>query len=1711
MATAGAILSDDDRATQIFIEGVGSSSGYAVTANYILTARHVLHQESETDPVEDTAVDFRLWGDLRAGERSWRHAHVLWSDPAYDVALLEIDDAEIERSPTLKELGNTSKPLTIGRMPVAGEFESVTFGWPRVFKRGDERHPMPFRGKTTGRGRSVSAIIRAIATDLTPKEEIGWKGMSGAALRIQGTVVGIIVQADDRFKEGVLEAVPLAAIAENARLWEYLGRLPVGDLATHAPNIPVPTEQVPITYVDRPELIQQVMTALISEEKAPSGRVAISAVYGLGGIGKTTLAASIAWDPSTATRFPDGRLWLTLGQEPREPITILIDWLTKLGYSDLKPRSYEDARADLVRVLQDRAILFVIDDIWPSSASIAEILMVPAPRCRYLLTTRFAEIATDLHAQLFEVDAMSPDQATTLLERNLGRTLVLSERPMASKLAEAVGYHPQALELAASRVAKGKSWEDLVAALTAEMSRLEALEDPPSILRVSIDLNDIARRRRSVRASLNLSIRALTDSAQYYFAWLGVLHEETAISDRIAATLWSIEPTESNDVLGQLADMSLLKRDASGVYRMHDLVNDLARSMISAPVKPASLSVLPGLGLDLREASRKLLDRYRARARDGHWETLTDDGYIYDRLVYHLSLANDVDGLSTLLLEGNGRNGWADARLKQAHTYSGYLDDLEVAWQSVGAASWRFGSQIRWLLALSSINSLVTNVEPAVLPHLVRRGTWTPAAAFRHAAAIHDDYARQKAFARIAPVLPQKSLREMLDSIQKIKRESSRDSALEEVFPFLSDELKEMALDVTKIEDFWLSIRLKKLASYLTTNQRNKILHILSTTKKEQTRADVIIALAPCFSDSQAATALTLIEQFGEDWWRGICIAGVIPHLPSSLKTRAVEIIKGLSGEFIASYAIRTAVPVLSRPLRSQLLNVVRHVRTPWIRQETLRFFVDIVQLSPIERIIASTPLSESDRKLIISRALGDRDDDEGSQDSNHEDRALKLAGLGRLLPGVLQEDIGRVVIAEVEAIKENLTLQSALKFAAEELPDGLKHHLIAVASQISDAQVRFEALIALFPNMPPELKPSTAREALDAVKRINFEQQRASALEQLVTYLPQELRIEAITVARAVRNHKARSVALAAVLDYMPVAEQGNAFTELLETMWSAGDDRERGWGLRDLVANLGSTALETFDALLRAVCSIHDESNRWYLLSCLAERLGPFLSAVMVSDLLAVAAEFQDSNYLAWTFGSLAEHVAEPLKPSILAAAFKISVVSTRVSALESIVGHVSGDLAQSASEAILQNIKEITAVTHRLSLLTKLIRIRPDAVRPAILSLVDEITDARVRTQTFLDLSQKFPEFIQDALRESVAISEPAERANCLRQIAIISPSSAQSLLGNIFETIETYANPWDKSRAFGALVALISTPDLRDRALRIAISIGDPSARASALKELIRCFQGPARIAAITALLDAARVASSEWESVYALEGLKLSDFGEQAKPALALIRGVKDHGPRSYGLINMMIDSKPDRKIALGREVLENLRQLYQRGAFQSHMWATLADHLPESLRREALDVALGIPDESTRADALTQFVACLSADLASTIVEPARVMKDGANRLKTLSSLVGRLPKRESDLLLREVLMQSDDESIKQWGWDHAFRPLSSRWQQIDLSGLGDRGEILLKIIAGLKYRKRGDLFQDLGHLAPIIYQIGGIEAIRDTLRGVADVSKWWQ
>ncbi len=426
------------------------------------------------------------------------------------------------------------------------------------------------------------------------------------------------------------------------------------------PIRPVPflVPALPDHFVPRPQITQALRLRLLrgTGERGPA---AVSAVHGLGGGGKTTLAIALCRDAEVRAAFPDGILWAALGQQP-DLLAVLGSWIQELGDPGFRPTTVEVAAVHLRGLVGGRALLLVLDDTW--EAAHARPLLVGG-RCRGLVTTRRLTVADELGADLYELGVMSPDESLELLRGWLARASPLEgrEQEEALQVAEAVGHLPLALELAAARVRRGVSWADLGRALREEEARLATIEDP------------LQSRKQDGRlqASLTLSLkilRAQDEDAWKAFRWLGVLPEEVALTAPMAAALWGIGDEQADQTLEVLWGEALLlppTRVAAGdrtwrLYRLHDLVRDMARRVLTAPLQPARQEGLSGLGLSLPQARERLVrSEFFVRMADGlgplaalaatrriaeelagdgraHWETFRECAYRHCALTERL-------------------------------------------------------------------------------------------------------------------------------------------------------------------------------------------------------------------------------------------------------------------------------------------------------------------------------------------------------------------------------------------------------------------------------------------------------------------------------------------------------------------------------------------------------------------------------------------------------------------------------------------------------------------------------------------------------------------------------------------------------------------------------------------------------------------------------------------------------------------------------------------------------------------------------------------------------------------------------------------------------------------------------------------------------------------------------------------------------------------
>ncbi|MET9829639.1 BTAD domain-containing putative transcriptional regulator [Streptomyces sp. NPDC006385] len=370
--------------------------------------------------------------------------------------------------------------------------------------------------------------------------------------------------------------------------------------------VPVRPAQLPATVPDftgRASFVSELSEVLASAE----GRVmAVSALAGIGGVGKTTLAVHVAHQARAA--FPDGQLYVDLqGAGPRaaEPETVLGSFLRSLGTADSAiPDSLEERAALYRSVLDGRRVLVLLDNA--RDAAQVRPLLPGTEGCAALVTSRVRMV--DLAgAHLVDLDVMSPDEALQLFTKIVGEERVASEREAALDVVAACGFLPLAIRIAASRLAARRTWtvSVLAAKLADERRRLDELQ-----------AGDLA-----VKATFELGYGALEPAQARAFRLLG-LADGPDISLAAAAAVLDLPTEETEDLLESLVDTSLLESAAPGRYRYHDLVRLYARACAERDEWPPS---------ERDAALSRLLDFYLATTAQVY--AIERPG---DRLVDHL-------------------------------------------------------------------------------------------------------------------------------------------------------------------------------------------------------------------------------------------------------------------------------------------------------------------------------------------------------------------------------------------------------------------------------------------------------------------------------------------------------------------------------------------------------------------------------------------------------------------------------------------------------------------------------------------------------------------------------------------------------------------------------------------------------------------------------------------------------------------------------------------------------------------------------------------------------------------------------------------------------------------------------------------------------------------------------------------------------------------
>lgn len=361
--------------------------------------------------------------------------------------------------------------------------------------------------------------------------------------------LGNIITAAEKWNDSALNqilnnAIALAAGGEIAHTLEALQKEYAWSITGESPP-PIGAPRPPEPWAERPEFAS-VRAALLA-----GGSVALSA-EGRGGIGKTALAAKLAWDLEIRAAYPDGVVWISLGPQP--DVLGALAAIATVFHVDVSRNSDAATRAAAVQaVLATRHCLLIVDDVW--AGAVAQLFGDLAPTA-ILLTTRDHSIARDF----------APRNDTALAQLTPSASVELLQ-----DLAPAAREAPELPRVAA-----------LAAGLPLTLRLLAPLLDDEARMGWGLDdflhrAEDPAWRGQLLDAIVSRSLDALPPDDRAAFVQLAVFGAQPETFELSATVaVWAVDEATARARLLRLVARNLLDPAGGGRFSLHQSLADVA-------------------------------------------------------------------------------------------------------------------------------------------------------------------------------------------------------------------------------------------------------------------------------------------------------------------------------------------------------------------------------------------------------------------------------------------------------------------------------------------------------------------------------------------------------------------------------------------------------------------------------------------------------------------------------------------------------------------------------------------------------------------------------------------------------------------------------------------------------------------------------------------------------------------------------------------------------------------------------------------------------------------------------------------------------------------------------------------------------------------------------------------------------------------------------
>jgi tetratricopeptide (TPR) repeat protein len=306
----------------------------------------------------------------------------------------------------------------------------------------------------------------------------------------------------------------------------------------------------------------------LSTQLQQNNRIAITAVKGMGGIGKTELALQYAMAALPNQAYPGGICWLR--SRDQEIATQIISFArVNLGLTIPEDMEAQEQVAFIWQRWPAGNKLIVIDDV-TDYAAIAPYLPPADPRFKVLITTRqnFGASVTTIN-----IEELSDTDAIALLKSIVGAERIESQRQDAQSLCQWVGNLPLGLELLGRFLVKKPDW-----AITKLLERLESKRLAAQAL---LETEAGMTATLGVAAALELSWTELSEPEQDLAYLLGMFAVAPIPWNLVEQCFSEVDWDDLEDWRDKgLRDRSLITRVDQETYQLHQVVQEFFRAKL---------------------------------------------------------------------------------------------------------------------------------------------------------------------------------------------------------------------------------------------------------------------------------------------------------------------------------------------------------------------------------------------------------------------------------------------------------------------------------------------------------------------------------------------------------------------------------------------------------------------------------------------------------------------------------------------------------------------------------------------------------------------------------------------------------------------------------------------------------------------------------------------------------------------------------------------------------------------------------------------------------------------------------------------------------------------------------------------------------------------------------------------------------------------------